>query len=111
MDFRFGNVKDASAEQADTAFGCLASHRFEQLIGIFFLERFSGKIGKQVLTEDEFFWKNPSEKTLGDQFRDPRPAVNPQKLAGGRECCSGTERKRPFSSNALASFSLTDCLR
>jgi hypothetical protein len=70
----------------------LPSRRFEQLIGIFFLERFPGKVGKQVLTEDEFFWKNPPEKTLGDQFRDPRPAVYPQKLAGGRECCSGTEQ-------------------
>ena len=38
MDFCLGNVKDASAEQADTAFGSLASRRFEQLIGIFFLE-------------------------------------------------------------------------
>ena len=92
MDFCLGNVKDASAEQADSAFGSLPSRRFEQLIGIFFLERFPGKVGKQVLTEDEFFWKNPPEETLGDQFRDPRPAVNPQKLTGGRECCSGTEQ-------------------
>ena len=91
MDFCLGNVKDASAEQADTAFGSLASRRFEQLIGIFFLERFPGKVGKQVLTEDEFFGRIRRE-TLGDQFRDPRPAVNPQKLAGGRECCSGTEQ-------------------